>query len=93
MTTDLLESVQDRVATLTMNRPDRRNAMSGDMLEALLESLARIGADGDVGAVILTGAGGAFCAGGDVKAMAEGKEFAEEGLEAKARGLRRVMEV
>lgn len=93
MTTDLLESVQDRVATLTMNRPDRRNAMSGDMLEALLESLVRIGADGDVGAVILTGAGGAFCAGGDVKAMAEGKEFAEEGLEAKARGLRRVMEV
>ncbi len=93
MTTDLLESVQDRVATLTMNRPDRRNAMSRDMLEALLESLVRIGADGDVGAVILTGAGGAFCAGGDVKAMAEGKEFAEEGLEAKARGLRRVMEV
>jgi len=67
--------------------------MSRDMLEALLESLVRIGADGDVGAVILTGAGGAFCAGGDVKAMAEGKEFAEEGLEAKARGLRRVMEV
>ncbi len=93
MTTDLLESVQDRVATLTMNRPDRRNAMSRDMLEALLESLVRIGADGDVGAMILTGAGGAFCAGGDVKAMAEGKEFAEEGLEAKARGLRRVMEV
>ncbi len=93
MTTDLLESVQDRVATLTMNRPDRRNAMSRDMLEALLESLVRIGSDGDVGAVILTGAGGAFCAGGDVKAMAEGKEFAEEGLEAKARGLRRVMEV
>ena len=93
MTTDLLESVQDRVATLTMNRPDRRNAMSGDMLEALLESFAPIGADGDVGPMILTGAGGAFCAGGDVKAMAEGKEFAEEGLEAKARGLRRVMEV
>ena len=93
MTTDLLESVQDRVATLTMNRPDRRNAMSRDMLEALLESLVRIGADGDVGAVILTGAGGAFCAGGDVKAMAEGKEFTEEGLEAKARSLRRVMEV
>ena len=93
MTQDLLESVADGVAVLTMNRPDRRNALSKDMLQAMLEALARLGADESVGCVVLTGEGGAFCAGGDVKAMAEGKEFAEEGLEAKARGLRRVMEV
>ncbi len=93
MTKDLIELIEDGVATLTMNRPERRNAMSTDMVRALLEAVSRLAADQGVGVVVLTGAGGAFCAGGDVKAMAEGKEFAEGTLEGKAQALRASMEV
>jgi len=93
MTQDLLESVKDGVATLTLNRPDRLNAMSGPMLDALLEALPRLADDGSVGVVILTGAGRGFCAGGDVKAMAEGREFGGDTLEDKAQSLRAKMEV
>src|SRR5436309_14180361 len=84
MTNDLLESVKDGVAVLTLNRPDRLNALSGPMLDALLETPPRLAADAAVGVIVLTGAGRGFCAGGDVKAMAEGREFAETGLEEKA---------
>jgi 2-(1,2-epoxy-1,2-dihydrophenyl)acetyl-CoA isomerase len=70
-TDDLLAEVDDGVAVLTLNRPDRRNAFSTAMVEALGRMLARVETDNDVGAVVVTGAGGAFCAGGDVKAMAE----------------------
>ncbi len=93
MTGDLLESVEGGVATLTLNRPDRMNAMSTPMLEALLAAVTRLSADPDIGVVVLTGAGRAFCAGGDVKAMAAGKEFAEDTLEAKAQALRGAMEI
>ncbi len=93
MTNDLLESVEDGIATLTMNRPDRRNALSNDMLAALLAAVQRLGADPEVGCVVLTGAGQAFCAGGDVKAMAEGKEFPGTTLEDKAQSLRGAMEI
>lgn len=92
MTQDLLESVADGIAVLTMNRPERRNALSKDMLGAMLEVLARLSTDDSIGCVVLTGAGGAFCAGGDVKAMAEGDEFEEGTLEGKTRALRAVME-
>ena len=74
MTQDLLEEVTDGVAVLTMNRPDRLNALSLPMLDAMLEALPRLAANDDVGIVVLTGAGRGFCAGGDVKAMAEGRE-------------------
>lgn len=92
MTSDLIETIENGVATLTMNRPDRRNALSGEMLTALSEALPRLADDADVGVVVLTGAGNAFCAGGDVKAMAQGTEFADVSLEEKAQGLRRRME-
>jgi 2-(1,2-epoxy-1,2-dihydrophenyl)acetyl-CoA isomerase len=92
MTTDLLETVKDGVAVLTMNRPDRLNAMSGEMLDAMLASLERLASDPDVGAVVLTGTGRGFCAGGDVKAMAEGREFGGDTLEDKAQSLRAKME-
>ena len=71
-TDDLLAAVDDGVATLTMNRPERRNAMSRAMNEALARVLAEVEVADDVGCVVLTGAGGAFCAGGDVKGMASG---------------------
>ena len=90
---DLLEVVTDGVAVLTLNRPDRLNAMSGPMLDAMLEALPRLADDSDVGVVVLTGAGRGFCAGGDVKAMAEGREFGGTTLEDKAQALRSRMEV
>jgi 2-(1,2-epoxy-1,2-dihydrophenyl)acetyl-CoA isomerase len=70
-TEDLLADVDDGVVVLTMNRPDRRNAMSEAMMSAMERVLAEVETDDAVGCVLLTGAGGAFCAGGDVRAMAE----------------------
>ena len=70
-TEDLLAEVDDGVAVLTMNRPERRNAMSEAMMAAMDRVLREVEADDAVGCVVLTGAGGAFCAGGDVKAMSE----------------------
>lgn len=93
MADELLESMTDGVALLTMNRPDRLNALSTTMLDRMLEALGRLGADPEVGAIVLTGAGRAFCAGGDVKAMAEGSEMGGETLEDRAHGLRARMEV
>jgi 2-(1,2-epoxy-1,2-dihydrophenyl)acetyl-CoA isomerase len=92
MTTDLLENVKDGVAVLTLNRPDRLNAMSRPMLDALLEALPRLAEDPAVGVVVLTGAGRGFCAGGDVKAMAEGNELGGQTMEEKAQALRGRME-
>jgi 2-(1,2-epoxy-1,2-dihydrophenyl)acetyl-CoA isomerase len=69
-TEDLRAEVDDGVAVITMNRPGRRNALSEAMVSALGDVLARAETDEAVGAVVLTGAGGAFCAGGDVKGMA-----------------------
>lgn len=68
-TDDLLAYREDGVMALTLNRPERRNAFSGDMLAALAQMLDEAERDSEVGAVLLTGAGGAFCAGGDVKGM------------------------
>lgn len=70
-THDLVARVDDGVAVLTMNRPARRNAFSTEMVLALARVLGEVERDDDVGAVVLTGAGGAFCAGGDVKMMVE----------------------
>lgn len=67
----LFGHVDDGVAVITMNRPERRNAFSQDMLDALARALADVETADDVGCVVLTGAGGAFSAGGDVKAMAD----------------------
>ena len=72
-TEDLLARVEDGVGVITMNRPDRRNALSEEMLGALGRTLADFEMDDAVGAIVLTGAGGAFCAGGDVKGMAAGR--------------------
>jgi 2-(1,2-epoxy-1,2-dihydrophenyl)acetyl-CoA isomerase len=85
-----METIEDGVATLTMNRPDRRNAMSAEMMDGLAEALPRLAADTNVGVVILTGAGPAFCAGGDVKAMAA--STGEQTLEERTVRLRKGME-
>lgn len=75
---DLEIARQGLVATVTLNRPDRPNAFSDEMLRGLLAALEELGADTDVGAILLTGAGRAFCAGGDVKAMAQRAERTPE---------------
>jgi 2-(1,2-epoxy-1,2-dihydrophenyl)acetyl-CoA isomerase len=92
MSADLIEHVKDGVAVLTLNRPDRLNAMSRPMLDALLEALPRLAEDPAVGVVVLAGAGRGFCAGGDVKAMAEGTELGGQTMEEKAQALRSRME-
>lgn len=68
---DLLSALEDGVLTLTFNRPEARNALTPRMLERLAAELQAAELNPDVGCIVLTGAGGAFCAGGDVKAMAE----------------------
>jgi len=67
---ELIESIEDGVATLTLNRPERMNAFSKEIMERLIEALPRLAGEPSVGAIVLTGAGRAFCAGGDVKRMA-----------------------
>jgi 2-(1,2-epoxy-1,2-dihydrophenyl)acetyl-CoA isomerase len=70
-TDDVLGSVRDGVGTIVLNRPERRNALTPAMMTGLGALLAEFEQADDVGAVLLTGAGQAFCAGGDVKAFAE----------------------
>ncbi|HCD28403.1 MAG TPA: enoyl-CoA hydratase [Gammaproteobacteria bacterium] len=67
---ELIESHADGVATLTMNRPHARNAMGGTMMDLMHAALPRLALDKSVRCLVLTGAGGAFCAGGDVKGFA-----------------------
>jgi 2-(1,2-epoxy-1,2-dihydrophenyl)acetyl-CoA isomerase len=69
-TGDLLASLDEGVLTLTLNRPEARNAMSPAMVDALVGLLAWAELEPSVKCVVLTGAGKGFCAGGDVKGMA-----------------------
>jgi 2-(1,2-epoxy-1,2-dihydrophenyl)acetyl-CoA isomerase len=79
-TEHLQARVEDGVAYLTMNRPERRNALSDEMLRGLADALREAETATDVRCVVLTGAGGAFCAGGDVKGMAAGTSRAGPGV-------------
>lgn len=69
-TEHLLAENNDGVAVLTLNRPEARNAMSGEMNAALQKVLADAELDHEIKCIVLTGAGKGFCAGGDVKGMA-----------------------
>jgi len=71
-TEDLLAYEEDGVAVITLNRPQARNAMSGEMNAGLAKALEYAETAASVRAIVVTGAGGAFCAGGDVKGMAAG---------------------
>jgi enoyl-CoA hydratase/carnithine racemase len=70
-TTELLCSVRDGVALITLNRPEARNAMSDRLTPALRTQIRERGDDPAVGALLITGAGTAFCSGGDVKGMGD----------------------
>jgi enoyl-CoA hydratase/carnithine racemase len=74
----VLMHVADGVATITINRPDRRNAMSWDVIRRLRDCLAAVQRDSEVRVVVVTGAGDkAFCAGADLSGMAEGASFVD----------------
>jgi 2-(1,2-epoxy-1,2-dihydrophenyl)acetyl-CoA isomerase len=74
MATELIQvDIQHRVATVTLNRPERLNALGRDMREQIVAALERVEADEAVRVVMITGAGRAFCSGGDVKEMSERK--------------------
>jgi 2-(1,2-epoxy-1,2-dihydrophenyl)acetyl-CoA isomerase len=66
----LLAEERAGVLTLTLNRPERRNALDAELRDALAQALDAAALDGAVRGVVLTGAGGAFCAGGDLDADA-----------------------
>jgi enoyl-CoA hydratase/carnithine racemase len=68
-TNELLCVIRDRVATITLNRPEARNAMSDNLTPALRHVIRTCGESPDVGVLLVTGAGKAFCAGGNVKGM------------------------
>jgi enoyl-CoA hydratase/carnithine racemase len=74
---EITYDVADGVATVTLNRPDRLNAFTNTMMRELLDVFDRIDADDDVRAVVVTGAGRAFCAGMDL--AAGGDTFASGG--------------
>ena len=87
----VLQHLDKGLLTVTMNRPDRRNALNPDMTRGLVEAARRAAEDQEVRAVLLRGAGGTFCVGGDVKSMAAGR--APMSFEEKQVNLRKGMEV
>ncbi|BAN03144.1 crotonase/enoyl-CoA hydratase family protein [Ilumatobacter coccineus] len=74
---EILFDVADHIATITLNRPDRMNAFTGTMMREVIDAFDQTDADDDVRAVIVTGAGRAFCAGADLGAG--GSTFAKGG--------------
>jgi 2-(1,2-epoxy-1,2-dihydrophenyl)acetyl-CoA isomerase len=87
----VLQNLDHGLLTITMNRPERRNALNPDMTLGLVAAARRAAEVHEVRAVLMKGAGGTFCVGGDVKSMAEGR--APLPFEAKMTNLRRGMEV
>ena len=73
MTDTVLQTLDRGLLTITMNRPERPNAINAEMSAGLIEAAQRAAEDSEVRAVLLRGAGGTFCVGGDVKSMAENK--------------------
>lgn len=82
---DLLETIDNGIAVLTLNRPESLNALSVELRDSLLAAMQRLAVDDNVGVIVVTGAGRGFCAGGDVKTM---PQRAARGFEQRADGLR-----
>ena len=89
-TDELLYEIKDKVATLTLNRPDKMNAFTGPMLDRWVWALGEAQRDPDVNVVIVTGAGKAFCAGGDVGRMGQGDPTALDNKNQLWEGIHRV---
>jgi 2-(1,2-epoxy-1,2-dihydrophenyl)acetyl-CoA isomerase len=92
MNEELLLSVEGGVAVLILNRPERLNALTRGMLSGLRTHLALLAEDPDIGCVVLTGNGRAFCSGGDVRVQAAMAGKSEQSPEQRADQLRASME-
>src|SRR6201992_344186 len=79
-TDELLCVIRDRVAVITLNRPEVRNALSDRLTPALRSMIKACGENPEVGALLITGAGAAFCAGGDVKGMGANRDPKKLGM-------------
>lgn len=84
----LLMERRGRLCVLTLNRPDRLNALTPELHHLLREAVIDAAADTDIGAVVLTGAGRAFCSGGDVRRSADAARSEQETQEQRADTLR-----
>src|ERR1700722_17472901 len=87
-TSELLCEIRDRVALITLNRPEARNALSDRLTPALRRMIKQCGDDPAVGSILITGAGTAFCAGGEVKGMGAGTPKTEVSFEDRVANLR-----
>jgi enoyl-CoA hydratase/carnithine racemase len=67
----LLYDVKDHIATLTLNRPERLNALGDTLREDFFDAIKKAAADPEIRVIVITGAGRGFCSGGDVKSMKE----------------------
>src|SRR3989337_590733 len=74
----ILLDISDGLATITLNRPERLNALSGELLDMLPGVIQKVADDKDVRCLVLTGAGRGFCAGGDIAGMASGETLPQE---------------
>lgn len=70
----LLVSIEDRICTITLNRPERRNALSQELLRSLMNAILEADVNSDVAVVAITGSGEAFCAGADLKDASAGDD-------------------
>ena len=82
----ILYEIEDRILTITLNRPDRLNAFNGQMMNELLKAFDMSDADDDIAAVIITGAGRGFCAGADLEAGGDTWKGHKEALARTKRG-------
>lgn len=82
----ILYSVEDGIATITLNRPDRMNAFTGQMMLEMIDAFDAIDADDAVKAVIVTGSGRAFCAGADLGSGAATFDYAKQGNDTRESG-------
>jgi 2-(1,2-epoxy-1,2-dihydrophenyl)acetyl-CoA isomerase len=87
----ILTEVRDRVATLTLHRPEKLNAVNVQLLAEAADAVKKWSRDSSIGAIVVTGSGRAFCAGGDVSMMA--REDQESTLEQKIDGLRDMQQI
>src|SRR5690625_1240957 len=86
---DLIFTVENNIAKITLNRPDRLNAFSEEMINLWIDALERVRDSDDIRAVLLSGNGKGFCAGGDIKEMIKGNDFYKSENDITSTGLAR----
>ncbi|MBT3332809.1 MAG: enoyl-CoA hydratase [Rhodospirillaceae bacterium] len=91
MSDTVLYETDGAVATITLNRPDRLNAMNKELIAAMVETLEQVASDPAIRILILTGAGRGFCAGGDLAGFADGEFKSEQPIETRIAELRQSM--